>query len=77
MKELASPGSVLNDEHLGPAPMRQAEAIIRGIHADSYGLGLPPRIDDPSRPHHPRRGGIAAVAELLGASRAAVLLWFS
>ena len=33
VEELAPPGSVPNDEYLTPEPMREAEAIIRGIHA--------------------------------------------
>ena len=33
MEELAPPGSVPNDEYLGPEPMLEAEAIIRGIYA--------------------------------------------
>jgi hypothetical protein len=32
VEELAPPGSVPNDEYLTPEPMREAEAIIRGIH---------------------------------------------
>ena len=32
VEELAPPGSVANDEYLAPEPMREAEAIIRGIH---------------------------------------------
>jgi hypothetical protein len=30
---LAPPGSVPNDKYATPEPMREAEAIIRGIHA--------------------------------------------
>ena len=33
VEELAPPGSVPNDEYLGPEPMLEAEAIIRGIYA--------------------------------------------
>ena len=33
VEELAPPGSIPNDEYLGPEPMREAEAIIRGIDA--------------------------------------------
>jgi hypothetical protein len=33
VEELAPPGSVPNDEYLSPEPMREAEAIIRGIYA--------------------------------------------
>jgi hypothetical protein len=33
VEELAPAGSVPNDEYLGPEPMREAEAIIRGIQA--------------------------------------------
>jgi hypothetical protein len=33
VEKLAPPGSVPNDEYLTPEPMREAEAIIRGIHA--------------------------------------------
>ena len=33
VEELVPPGSLPNAEHLGPEPMREAEAIIRGIHA--------------------------------------------
>jgi hypothetical protein len=33
VEELAPPGSVPNDEYLGPEPMREADAIIRGIRA--------------------------------------------
>ena len=33
VEELAPPGSVANDEYLAPEPMREAEAIIRGIQA--------------------------------------------
>ena len=32
VEELAPPGSVPNDEYLGPEPMLEAEAIIRGIY---------------------------------------------
>jgi len=33
VEEMAPPGSVPNDEYLTPEPMREAEAIVRGIHA--------------------------------------------
>ena len=33
VEELAPPSSVPNGEYLGPEPMREAEAIVRGIHA--------------------------------------------
>jgi len=33
VEELAPPGSVPSEEHLTPEPMREAEAIIRGIQA--------------------------------------------
>jgi hypothetical protein len=33
VEQLAPPGAVPNDEHLGPEPTREAKAIIRGIHA--------------------------------------------
>jgi hypothetical protein len=33
VEELAPPGSIPNDEYLTPEPMREAEAIIRGIYA--------------------------------------------
>jgi hypothetical protein len=33
VEELASPGSVPKDEYLTTEPMREAESIIRGIHA--------------------------------------------
>jgi hypothetical protein len=33
VEEMAAPGSVPNDEYLTPEPMREAEAIVRGIHA--------------------------------------------
>jgi hypothetical protein len=33
VEELAPPGSVPNDEYLTPEPVREAEAIIRGIRA--------------------------------------------
>jgi hypothetical protein len=35
VEELAPPSTVPNDQYLGPEPMREAEAIIRGIHAIS------------------------------------------
>jgi hypothetical protein len=44
VEELAPPGSVPNDEYLSPEPMREAEAITRGIHAIAGA-------------EHPARGG--------------------
>jgi hypothetical protein len=39
VEELAPPGSVPSEKHLTPEPMREAEAIIRGIQA----IANPPR----------------------------------
>jgi hypothetical protein len=33
VEKLGPPGSIPKDEYLTPEPMREAEAIIRGIHA--------------------------------------------
>ena len=38
---LAPPGSVPNSEYLAPEPLREAEAIIRGIHAIARGAPPP------------------------------------
>jgi len=56
VEELAPPSSVPNGEYLGPEPMREAEAIVRGIHA--IAARSPAAISDPSRSlawHGPRR----------------------
>lgn len=33
VEDCAPPGAVANDERLAPDPMREAEALVRGIYA--------------------------------------------
>lgn len=37
VEDCAPPGSVANDEYLGPDPLEEAEALVRGIYAIALG----------------------------------------